>query len=169
MCKTLYRPISKLPFCQLPPPRHPDFGRVAVNQRSQQYSAHHRPRHQRCTMAAQDAKRQSSPSSVKPLYSSNPKTQYLILYNFVSALLWLVVLGRVLILIPLVGFGRVYGGVGQFTKWTQTAALLEVVHAATGEFRTWKMKANAHGSDPGFIYIYRTRARAHWHDCHASS
>lgn len=70
----------------------------------------------------------------KPLQSSNRKTQYLILYNFVSALLWLVVLGRVLLLVPLVGFGRLYPGVGRFVKWTQTMALLEVVHAATGLF-----------------------------------
>ncbi|KAG0648976.1 3-hydroxyacyl-deHydratase [Hyphodiscus hymeniophilus] len=71
----------------------------------------------------------------KPLQSSSPRTQYLILYNFVSALLWVVVLGRVLILVPLVGFGRTYSGVGRFTKWTQTAALLEVIHAASGLVR----------------------------------
>lgn len=69
----------------------------------------------------------------KPLRSSSPKTQYLILYNFVSAILWLAVLGRVLLLVPLVGFGQAYNGVGYFTKWTQTMALLEVVHAATGK------------------------------------
>ncbi|KAF4631831.1 hypothetical protein G7Y89_g6299 [Cudoniella acicularis] len=71
----------------------------------------------------------------KPLRSSSTKTQYLILYNFVSALLWLVVLGRVVLLVPLVGFGRTYKGVGRFAKWTQTMALLEVVHAATGVVR----------------------------------
>ncbi|KAK6611572.1 protein tyrosine phosphatase-like protein [Botrytis cinerea] len=71
----------------------------------------------------------------KPLQSSNRKTQYLILYNFVSALLWLVVLGRVLLLVPLVGFGRLYPAVGTFVKWTQTMALLEVVHAALGVVR----------------------------------
>lgn len=70
----------------------------------------------------------------KPLQSSNPKTQYLILYNFISALLWLVVLGRVVLLIPLVGFGNLYPAVGKLTKWTQSMALLEVVHAATGLF-----------------------------------
>jgi very-long-chain (3R)-3-hydroxyacyl-CoA dehydratase len=47
-------------------------------------------------------------------------------------ILWLVVLGRVLLLVPLVGFGRVYPGVGNFAKWTQTLALLEVVHSALG-------------------------------------
>jgi hypothetical protein len=36
--------------------------------------------------------------------------------------------------VPLVGFGKVYVGVGQFAKWTQTLAGLEVVHAALGMF-----------------------------------
>jgi very-long-chain (3R)-3-hydroxyacyl-CoA dehydratase len=57
----------------------------------------------------------------------------MIIYNFVSALLWLVVLGRVLALVPLFGFGKVYLGVGNFAKWTQTLALLEIVHAMLGE------------------------------------
>ncbi|RDW88727.1 very-long-chain (3R)-3-hydroxyacyl-CoA dehydratase [Coleophoma cylindrospora] len=72
---------------------------------------------------------------LKPLRSNSPKTQYLIIYNFASAVLWTAVLGRVLLLVPLVGFGRAYQGVGVFTKWTQTMALLEVVHAATGIVR----------------------------------
>lgn len=49
-------------------------------------------------------------------------------------ILWLVVLGRVVVLVPLVGFGKVYKGAGNFTKWTQTLALLEVVHSAVGMF-----------------------------------
>lgn len=61
------------------------------------------------------------------------QSQYLILYNLASAVLWLAVLGRVILLIPLVGFNNVYGGVGQFAKWTQSLALLEVVHSVTGE------------------------------------
>ena len=69
----------------------------------------------------------------KPLRSTSPKTQYLILYNFVSALLWAIVLGRVLLTVPLVGFGSTYAVVGHFVRWTQTAALLEVFHAAAGE------------------------------------
>lgn len=82
-------------------------------------------------MDAQDAQKSRKP--IKPLQSNSPRTQYLIIYNAVSALLWLVVLGRVVGLVPLVGFGTTYAGVGQFTKWTQTLALMEVVHAATGE------------------------------------
>ncbi len=60
------------------------------------------------------------------------KTQYLILYNLVSAVLWVAVLGRVILLVPLVGFENVHGGVGEFAKWTQTLAVLEVVHSALG-------------------------------------
>ena len=59
-------------------------------------------------------------------------SQYLILYNLVSALLWVTVLGRVILLVPLVGFQGVYGGVGEFTKWTQTAAVMEILHSAFG-------------------------------------
>lgn len=62
----------------------------------------------------------------------SPKTQYLILYNLVSAVLWVAVLGRVILLVPLVGFENVHGGVGVFAKWTQTLAVLEVVHSALG-------------------------------------
>lgn len=60
------------------------------------------------------------------------RSRYLVGYNVTSCLLWLAVLGRVLLLVPLVGLGQVYGGVGQWTKWTQTLALAEVVHSATG-------------------------------------
>lgn len=60
------------------------------------------------------------------------QSQYLVGYNLVSALLWTAVLGRVILLIPLVGFGDVHGGVGEFTKWTQTLAVLEVVHSTLG-------------------------------------
>lgn len=60
------------------------------------------------------------------------QTQYLITYNLVCAVLWTAVLGRVIILIPLVGFANVHGGVSEFTKWTQTLALFEVAHSALG-------------------------------------
>jgi very-long-chain (3R)-3-hydroxyacyl-CoA dehydratase len=62
------------------------------------------------------------------------KTRYLILYNFVNAVFWFAILGRVVLLVPLVGFETVYGGVGDFTKWTQTLAALEVAHAVLGDF-----------------------------------
>lgn len=60
------------------------------------------------------------------------QNQYLVGYNLVCAVLWTAVLGRVILLVPLVGFGSVHGGVGELTKWTQTLALFEVGHSAIG-------------------------------------
>lgn len=64
------------------------------------------------------------------------QNQYLVGYNLLCAVLWTAVLGRVILLVPLVGFQNVHGGVGEFTKWTQTLALLEVVHSALGLVRS---------------------------------
>lgn len=72
---------------------------------------------------------QRSPKSAP----SPAKTTYLILYNSVSALLWTVVLGRVLLIGSIHGYKSVFLGTGEFTKWTQTLAGLEVLHAATGK------------------------------------
>lgn len=60
------------------------------------------------------------------------KTHYLLAYNLISVIFWFAVLGRVVFLIPLVGFTHVCGGVGDFAKWTQTLAVLEIVHSALG-------------------------------------
>ena len=60
------------------------------------------------------------------------QTQYLVCYNLACAVLWTAVLGRLILLVPLVGFANVYGGIGGLTKWTQTLALLEVGHSALG-------------------------------------
>ena len=65
---------------------------------------------------------------------SQSKQSYLQAYNIVSAFLWLAVLGRVLLLVPLVGLENVYGGVSTWTRWTQTLAVVEVGHAALGAF-----------------------------------
>ena len=69
-----------------------------------------------------------------PLLSSRQKQTYLTLYNFLSSILWFSVLGRVVLLLPLAGYTHVYDGTGNFVKWTQTGALLEVAHAALGEY-----------------------------------
>ncbi|KAI5209697.1 hypothetical protein AUEXF2481DRAFT_30461 [Aureobasidium subglaciale EXF-2481] len=63
------------------------------------------------------------------------KTGYLVLYNAVSTILWGTILGRVLLIASVHGTKYVYPGVGEFAKWTQTLALLEVVHAAVGIVR----------------------------------
>lgn len=58
----------------------------------------------------------------------------LIAYNALSCVLWAAVLGRTVLLLPLVGHENVYAGVGEYTKWTQTLALLEIVHIMLGIF-----------------------------------
>lgn len=67
---------------------------------------------------------------LKPASSANKA--YLIFYNSVSALLWSVVLGRTVMLLGLHGPEYVYPNVGEFTKWTQTLAGLEVMHSLLG-------------------------------------
>jgi very-long-chain (3R)-3-hydroxyacyl-CoA dehydratase len=62
------------------------------------------------------------------------KTGYLVLYNAVSTILWATILGRVLLVSSVHGTKYVFPAVGEFAKWTQTLALLEVVHAAVGKF-----------------------------------
>jgi very-long-chain (3R)-3-hydroxyacyl-CoA dehydratase len=65
--------------------------------------------------------------------SASPvKTTYLVLYNFLSAIAWATVLGRTVSINALRGPEFVFLVVGEWTRWTQTAALLEVVHAAVG-------------------------------------
>lgn len=74
---------------------------------------------------------------------ARPSINYLIAYNSMSALLWFAILGRVVLLIPLAGLENLYGGVGQFVKWTQTLALLEVVHSAVGLSFSWQSIAGS--------------------------
>ncbi|KAI5807049.1 tyrosine phosphatase-like protein [Geopyxis carbonaria] len=60
------------------------------------------------------------------------KTRYLVAYNLLSAVLWLGVLGRVVLLLPLVGAEHIHAAVGEYTKWVQTLAVLEIVHISAG-------------------------------------
>lgn len=69
------------------------------------------------------------PSQRSPLFWQR---NYLVAYNLVSAVLWSAVLGRVLLLLPFIGPEHIYDVVGEYTKWVQTGALLEVVHSLTG-------------------------------------
>lgn len=80
------------------------------------------------------------------------KTQYLVLYNLISLILWLGILLRLAITFvytqstsssasssaqPAYPFLDVaYPAIGNILKWTQTLALVEVVHALTGLVRT---------------------------------
>ncbi|KAI4163452.1 MAG: hypothetical protein LQ342_002959 [Letrouitia transgressa] len=70
-----------------------------------------------------------------PLTRGELAKEYLSLYNAISAIMWLSIFGRVVLLLPLTGPASVYEGAGDFTKWTQTAAVLEIVHSALGLVR----------------------------------
>ncbi|KAI3343651.1 tyrosine phosphatase-like protein [Ustulina deusta] len=63
------------------------------------------------------------------------KNGYLILYNAVSAVLWLTVLGRVVGVNVVRGPHFAYLSVGEFCKWTQTLAGMEVLHSIFGIVR----------------------------------
>lgn len=67
---------------------------------------------------------------------SAPKRAYLVAYNGLSALLWSVVLGRTAATLAANGLetgpALVYPAVGEWTKWTQTLAALEIVHSVLG-------------------------------------
>lgn len=71
--------------------------------------------------------------TAKPVKKASPiKNGYLILYNAVSAVLWLTVLGRVVGANVTGGPLSVYPTVGEFCKWTQTLAGMEVLHSLLG-------------------------------------
>ncbi|KAL7936031.1 tyrosine phosphatase-like protein [Trichoderma chlorosporum] len=68
--------------------------------------------------------------------SSPVKNAYLILYNAASAIAWALVLQRtVLTLYAGGGPHAVYVTTGEFTKWTQTAAAMEILHSLFGVVR----------------------------------
>ncbi|KAL8835631.1 MAG: hypothetical protein Q9170_003248 [Blastenia crenularia] len=71
-----------------------------------------------------------------PLTGTDVAKEYLSAYNSVCALLWFSILGRVVLLVPITGLESVYGGAGDFVKWTQTVAILEMIHSAFGLVRS---------------------------------
>jgi hypothetical protein len=65
---------------------------------------------------------------------TSPRTKYLIGYNLVSAGLWTVILHRVVSHSGLKGEPEtLYNVVGDFARWSQTLALVEIVHSLFGE------------------------------------
>jgi very-long-chain (3R)-3-hydroxyacyl-CoA dehydratase len=75
--------------------------------------------------------------SQKPRSSaSSPKNSYLIAYNTLSACLWSIVLSRTILLTCTAGPERIYPTIGDFVKWTQTLAGLEILHSLIGIVRT---------------------------------
>ena len=57
-------------------------------------------------------------------------TLWLTTYNWVSAILWGAVLGRVLVTLIAEGPELVYDRTGWLAKWTQSLAAMEVTHSA---------------------------------------
>lgn len=94
-------------------------------------------------MATRTAPKGQQPRAPKPM--SAPKRVYLIAYNALNAALWSVVLWRTAATLlnhttaTLLTHGLdagttlVYPAVGEWTKWTQTLAALEIVHSVLGE------------------------------------
>jgi very-long-chain (3R)-3-hydroxyacyl-CoA dehydratase len=67
---------------------------------------------------------------------TSPKTKYLIIYNAISAGLWATILWHVLThAYPRPRPTDLYASTGTFARWTQTLALLEIVHALLGVVR----------------------------------
>lgn len=56
-------------------------------------------------------------------------TLYLLFYNWVSAILWAALLGRVILALVNDDYTHVYERAGFFAKWTQTLAAMEVLHS----------------------------------------
>lgn len=59
-------------------------------------------------------------------------TLYLLFYNWVSAVLWAALLGRVILALVNDDYMHVYERAGFFAKWTQTLAAMEVLHSIFG-------------------------------------
>jgi hypothetical protein len=65
---------------------------------------------------------------------SSVKRTYLVAYNALSAALWFVVLSRTAQTLAAKGPEAVFPAVGEWTKWTQTLAGLEILHSVLGTF-----------------------------------
>ncbi|KAL9038289.1 MAG: hypothetical protein Q9180_003229 [Flavoplaca navasiana] len=74
--------------------------------------------------------------SPPPLTKGEIAKEYLTAYNAICALLWLSVFGRTVVILPITGIESVYEAAGDFTKWTQTVAILEILHSAFGLVRS---------------------------------
>ena len=83
---------------------------------------------------SQILKKQGSNNATPPTQKgpTSPRSLYLILYNVISAALWSMVLGRVIMINGTKGYPYAYSDMGDYVRWVQTLAGLEVVHAAIG-------------------------------------
>jgi hypothetical protein len=64
------------------------------------------------------------------------RTYYLTLYNLVSAALWLRVFWSVVLILTVGGgWKKVFAGADENVRYVQTAAVLEIAHAALGKWQ----------------------------------
>lgn len=104
------------------------------------------------------------PPPPPPLTKGEVAKEYLTAYNSICALLWLSVFGRVVVILPITGVESVYEAAGDFTKWTQTVAVLEILHSAFGTLLCTLM---LHRATTLFSAIYRRRrpsSRKYFHN-----
>jgi hypothetical protein len=73
------------------------------------------------------------PNTLTAPAMASARSQYLVVYNGTFALLWFTLLIRTLAISPLYSYNKTYVIVGNFAKWVQTVALLDVLHSATGQ------------------------------------
>ncbi|RMD41933.1 hypothetical protein DV735_g3152, partial [Chaetothyriales sp. CBS 134920] len=80
-----------------------------------------------------------TPAPRRGTTASSPKQRYLLVYNAVSLVLWSIITLRAVLLIPiLVTHGKLHGlfdALFPLLKWTQTLALLEILHSLVGLVR----------------------------------
>lgn len=75
-----------------------------------------------------------TPKATKPARPQSAlKNNYLILYNTVSVVAWLIVFWRALLAYKYKGYAGIHEEVGEFWTWTQTLACMEIVHALIGK------------------------------------
>ncbi len=91
-------------------------------------------------------------ASRPPKAPSAVNTAYLVLYNFVSAVLWATVLGRTALIAGIRSPALVHIGVSSFVRWTQTLAAAEILHSVLGT-RVGFLKTNCplHADSLGIV------------------
>ncbi len=84
-----------------------------------------------------DSQRSTQRAKDRPKAATDdPKTAYLILYNFFSATLWFSILLLTVTTTTSLGPQYLYPYLGDLVKWTQTLAALEIAHSLSGLVRS---------------------------------
>lgn len=76
---------------------------------------------------------------------SSLRTSYLVVYNTINALLWVYIFSSI-VLSPFQSPQTTYATLEPWTRWTQTIAILEILHAALG--KSSLISYNSHHQTP---------------------